>query len=85
MFVWIDRDTFKIDGKLHILNYANVALIAVYGNDDDDGYAIKAKFNNGDMYLGGWYSNLDDAEKDFKKFIDARPPEIEKKEKIKLT
>lgn len=85
MFVWIDRDTFKKDGKLHILNYANVALIAVYGNGDNDGYAIKAQFNNGDTYVGGCYSNINDAEKDFKKFIDARPPEIEKKEKIKIT
>lgn len=85
MFVWIDRDTFKVNGKLHILNYANVALIAVYGNEDNDTYDIKAKFNNGDMYLGGSYSNIDDAEKDFNKFIDARPPEIEKKEKIKIT
>ena len=85
MFVWIDRDTFKLDGKLHILNYANVAIIAVYGNGDNGGYVIKAKFNNGDMYLGGCYSNFADAEKDFKKFIDDRPPEIEKKEKIRIT
>lgn len=84
MFVWLDRNTFKLEGKLHILNYANVALIGVY-NGDGGGHEIMVKFNNGDMYLGGRYWNLDDAEKDFKKFIDARPPEIEKKEKIKIT
>ena len=87
MFIWIDRNTFKLKGKLHILNFCNVALIGVYDSDANDGthYAIKAKFNDGSFYVGGTYAKLEDAQKEINEFINARPPEYPQKPKIKIT
>ena len=87
MFVWLDRNTFKLEGKLHILNFCNVALIGLYDCYVNDGtnYTIKAKFNDGSFYVGGTYAKYEDAEKEITKFFNARPPEYPQKPKIKIT
>lgn len=80
MFVWVDRDTFKIEGKLHLINFSNITLIAVY--NAEPGYEIKAKFVDGNYYVGGTYSELAEAEAAFTNFINSRPSETKKKIKI---
>ena len=87
MFVWLDRNTFKQEGKLHILNFCNVALIGLYDNYSNNGtnYVIKARFNDGTFYVGGTYAKFEDAEKAINRFLNARPPEYQQKPKIKIT
>lgn len=87
MFVWLDRNTFKLEGKLHMLNFCNVALIGLYDSYANDGtnYTIKAKFNDGSFYVGGTYAKYEDAKEEITKFLNARPPEYTQKPKIKIT
>lgn len=87
MFVWLDRNTFKLEGKLHMINFCNVALIGLYDSEGNNGthYAIKAKLSDGSFYVGGTYEKLEDGQKAITKFLNARPPEYPQKPKIKIT
>lgn len=88
MLEWIDRDTFKIDGRLRIINYNNVISISVYNYPSDNKTKIVMKTCTGDE-IPLVSCNTTDTEKvkqiedDFVKFYTSRPGNNES-DKIKI-
>ena len=88
MLEWIDRDTFKIDGKLHIINYNNVISIAVYHYTSDNKTKIVMKTCTGEEIPLVSCDNNDtekvkQIEDGFVKFYTSRPGNNES-DKIKI-
>lgn len=84
MFEWIDRESFKIKGKLNFFNFNALTHIAVYRTIDGSCYYIKATFSNGTQIdSGDVFDTNERAEESFKKFLNTRPSA--KKNKIKIT
>lgn len=88
MLEWIDRDTFKIDGRLRIINYNNVISISVYNYPSDKKTKIVMKTCTGDE-IPLVSCDTSDTEKvkkiedDFVKFYESRPGN-NKSDKIKI-
>lgn len=88
MLEWIDRDTFKIDGRLRIINYNNVIYIAIYNYPSDNKTKIVMKECTGaEIPLVSCDTNdtekVKKIEDNFVKFYKSRPGNNES-DKIKI-
>lgn len=88
MLEWIDRDTFKIDGRLRIINYNNVISISVYNYPSDKKTKLVMKTCTGEeISLVSCETNdtekVKKIEDNFVKFYKSRPGNNES-DKIKI-